>query len=204
MRFATCCFGYGRVETSGRGEPAAELRGVDETRLLHHDAPVLQHDEVRDALHAVARRERGRALRVDLQDDRLAGHLLRDPRDLGRGAPAGRAPCGPEVDEHRDGRLADDLVECRLVGVDRLRDRRERHLAAAATALVGDRKSTRLNSSHSSISYAVFCLKKKKINRNNIKIINKLIKNDKKSRRLQIKRRSRYNHVYKYKINESG
>src|SRR5438309_6085325 len=28
--------------------------------------------------------------------------------------------------------------------------------------LEGDRKSTRLNSSHSSISYAVFCLKKKK------------------------------------------
>src|SRR3712207_8163043 len=29
---------------------------------------------------------------------------------------------------------------------------------------VGDRKSTRLNSSHANISYAVFCLKKKKIN----------------------------------------
>src|SRR3989337_2996231 len=29
-----------------------------------------------------------------------------------------------------------------------------------------DRKSTRLNSSHGSISYAVFCLKKKKIPRN--------------------------------------
>src|SRR5207245_8141470 len=29
-----------------------------------------------------------------------------------------------------------------------------------------DRKSTRLNSSHGSISYAVFCLKKKKTNRN--------------------------------------
>src|SRR2546430_13601574 len=28
----------------------------------------------------------------------------------------------------------------------------------------GDRKSTRLNSSHSQISYAVFCLKKKTIN----------------------------------------
>src|SRR5258707_11936514 len=28
---------------------------------------------------------------------------------------------------------------------------------------VGDRKSTRLNSSHANISYAVFCLKKKKI-----------------------------------------
>src|SRR5689334_25403587 len=32
-----------------------------------------------------------------------------------------------------------------------------------AVALVADRKSTRLNSSHSSISYAVFCLKKKTI-----------------------------------------
>src|SRR5947209_11868030 len=30
----------------------------------------------------------------------------------------------------------------------------------------GDRKSTRLNSSHANISYAVFCLKKKKIKKN--------------------------------------
>src|SRR3712207_6878645 len=29
-----------------------------------------------------------------------------------------------------------------------------------------DRKSTRLNSSHANISYAVFCLKKKKLNNN--------------------------------------
>src|SRR3712207_9516702 len=35
----------------------------------------------------------------------------------------------------------------------------ERHLRQA----VADRKSTRLNSSHANISYAVFCLKKKKI-----------------------------------------
>src|SRR5690242_21252718 len=35
---------------------------------------------------------------------------------------------------------------------------------ARMTALV-DRKSTRLNSSHMSISYAVFCLKKKKNNK---------------------------------------
>src|SRR5690606_40640492 len=31
----------------------------------------------------------------------------------------------------------------------------------------GDRKSTRLNSSHVKISYAVFCLKKKNLNSNN-------------------------------------
>src|SRR5258707_5470829 len=33
---------------------------------------------------------------------------------------------------------------------------------------VRDRKSTRLNSSHANISYAVFCLKKKKINHTSI------------------------------------
>src|SRR5689334_24453726 len=35
------------------------------------------------------------------------------------------------------------------------------NLVAASANRLGDRKSTRLNSSHSSISYAVFCLKKK-------------------------------------------
>ena len=30
---------------------------------------------------------------------------------------------------------------------------------------IGDRKSTRLNSSHANISYAVFCLKKKNTNK---------------------------------------
>src|SRR5256885_8465301 len=35
--------------------------------------------------------------------------------------------------------------------------------ADAVGAVLGDRKSTRLNSSHLVISYAVFCLKKKKI-----------------------------------------
>src|SRR5689334_24547947 len=36
--------------------------------------------------------------------------------------------------------------------------------------LAVDRKSTRLNSSHSSISYAVFCLKKKKTNKHKHKL----------------------------------
>src|SRR2546422_2596898 len=44
-----------------------------------------------------------------------------------------------------------------IVGHDRLKQHLE---------LVRDRKSTRLNSSHGYISYAVFCLKKKKKNRN--------------------------------------
>src|SRR2546427_5631120 len=39
---------------------------------------------------------------------------------------------------------------------------RARHLAVTPSGDILDRKSTRLNSSHSQISYAVFCLKKKK------------------------------------------
>src|SRR2546428_9508971 len=39
-----------------------------------------------------------------------------------------------------------------------------RPLRLAIAHRLGDRKSTRLNSSHDQISYAVFCLKKKKTN----------------------------------------
>src|SRR5689334_24505731 len=52
-----------------------------------------------------------------------------------------------------EGGLADDEVQVRVLV--------DAELDLAALDL-GDRKSTRLNSSHSSISYAVFCLKKKK------------------------------------------
>src|SRR3712207_7586281 len=37
------------------------------------------------------------------------------------------------------------------------------HWIPLDAGVLGDRKSTRLNSSHANISYAVFCLKKKKI-----------------------------------------
>src|SRR5688572_32041738 len=48
--------------------------------------------------------------------------------------------------------------------LDETKDIREAEwrVAEPAPGLVEDRKSTRLNSSHSQISYAVFCLKKKK------------------------------------------
>src|SRR2546428_8179940 len=39
-----------------------------------------------------------------------------------------------------------------------------------------DRKSTRLNSSHDQISYAVFCLKKKKISRSYLNIVSCQVK----------------------------
>src|SRR2546430_8660534 len=55
-------------------------------------------------------------------------------------------------------------VRGRITGVPHMPGTRE-YLTCEAGEIVlaaGDRKSTRLNSSHSQISYAVFCLKKKK------------------------------------------
>src|SRR5256886_8994802 len=49
----------------------------------------------------------------------------------------------------------------RARGVSRGHGAVERAVVAAARGRARDRKSTRLNSSHSQISYAVFCLKKK-------------------------------------------
>src|SRR5690349_24033833 len=50
---------------------------------------------------------------------------------------------------------SDVFVECAGVGLSSM-------LAAAGQSVEKDRKSTRLNSSHVEISYAVFCLKKKR------------------------------------------
>src|SRR5207248_4290397 len=47
------------------------------------------------------------------------------------------------------------------IGLAQRRTRREDPGARAVVGQVADRKSTRLNSSHRTISYAVFCLKKK-------------------------------------------
>src|SRR5690606_41998921 len=63
-------------------------------------------------------------------------------------APASRSR--PRAD-HQDGRTDRDQWP--------VRNRRDRPARAEVRAL--DRKSTRLNSSHVKISYAVFCLKKK-------------------------------------------
>src|SRR5688572_31341438 len=54
------------------------------------------------------------------------------------------------------GRVADYLEFGELLAVDAL------HRTESCGGHFRDRKSTRLNSSHSQISYAVFCLKKKK------------------------------------------
>src|SRR2546430_11784372 len=61
----------------------------------------------------------------------------------------------------------DDVAEAKAKGrgITRLTNQAAIDMLQPGDVLVVDRKSTRLNSSHSQISYAVFCLKKKKIRR---------------------------------------
>src|SRR2546427_5263810 len=85
---------------------------------------------------------------------------------LGRRQPHAlrRRPHGRQLDDGADQRPGRGPLRRRMAGAE-LREPQP------------DRKSTRLNSSHSQISYAVFCLKKKKK-----KDIKKKIKNHEKAR----------------------
>src|SRR2546427_10761447 len=104
--------------------------------------------------------------RVERDDTMLAGLAGLDPvlpGELQGGLDRFRA-AGEEIElvelaRERGGELAGELLH-RAVGERGGRDVAE--LARLARQRL-DRKSTRLNSSHSQISYAVFCLKKKKV-----------------------------------------
>src|SRR5206468_11821276 len=63
------------------------------------------------------------------------------------------------VAQRRDARNRDLVAALHAVGE---RDTHALHGGSVHHHVVQDRKSTRLNSSHDQISYAVFCLKKKK------------------------------------------
>src|SRR5437762_8406654 len=64
-----------------------------------------------------------------------------------------RTPAGPAIDD----------TDAACAGEARRQERRLRHaeVAGSTRGRSADRKSTRLNSSHRCISYAVFCLEKK-------------------------------------------
>src|ERR1035438_8659062 len=94
-------------------------------------------------------------------DLRLAGFVKPDSEggaiDRDAGTRVAQQSLSPELAHVMGNDLARsaDILCQQLVG-----ERRHRH--RAVLALGSDRKSTRLNSSHLGISYAVFCLKKKK------------------------------------------
>src|SRR3712207_8820242 len=74
----------------------------------------------------------------------------------------------PEIDEDVTGKELDRATQHQIKTLEsRNAEWVARHLVMAGRLIddepeLADRKSTRLNSSHANISYAVFCLKKKK------------------------------------------
>src|SRR3712207_7799571 len=79
---------------------------------------------------------------------------------LFRSVGAGVDPVQRRVDLLDGAQQGGGPADCDRIG--HRRDRFGQGELALADAVGADRKSTRLNSSHANISYAVFCLKKKK------------------------------------------
>src|SRR5690349_23962318 len=127
---------------SGSGAGAAQLGGVGALRdqRAQHQLEVLA--ELRP------RGELVRRVAMDLLVADEGGVGERGPQRRFLGAHAERAVALLEVAEAQRRHFLDHLVDAHVVGRGG-----ERGV---------DRKSTRLNSSHVEISYAVFCLKKKK------------------------------------------
>src|SRR3712207_8442160 len=71
-----------------------------------------------------------------------------------------RRPGPEDRHEQRDGGQRALAARQQRQPLDLLPRRAGLHLDAGGEHVLGDRKSTRLNSSHANISYAVFCLKK--------------------------------------------
>src|SRR5438034_903462 len=144
-----------RVLAAPAEEGALEAVGEDLLRK-----PLVRHD--REAhLHEVPGRVRERAQLLEAFAPRAAPQLVHEPRADAASALAavhGKRPdLGHVRAERRQLGAADDLLATNRDGEpfgvhDELAERARQQI---------DRKSTRLNSSHTVISYAVFCLKKK-------------------------------------------
>src|SRR2546426_5479983 len=100
-----------------------------------------------------------------LQRERVATSAGRDGPGSGDRLRRGRSgrhlgPACEGSEEHR--RVRPRRGKTRRSGQARREDDARHAVAGRGAKAAGDRKSTRLNSSHLVISYAVFCLKKKK------------------------------------------
>src|SRR5690606_42020793 len=97
-------------------------------------------------------------------DDVVAGEPVTwalDVRNLGPDDEAGPVTI---TDEIPAGVIADAAADLTVTGTGWSLDSYDAAASAITPAGISDRKSTRLNSSHVKISYAVFCLKKKRTN----------------------------------------
>src|SRR5437867_4829762 len=145
------------LDVPEEGGPARTIvRAVIDAEDHVHHGPDRDHVAVR-------RRDDDRALRDRLhRDDAHLGDVEDRHHEV-------RPQIAGVVDRERS---PTEVVDPELVDAGSVGDVEDRHVQSVDRQLVGiaddrddqpDRKSTRLNSSHRTISYAVFCLKKKKM-----------------------------------------
>lgn len=109
---------------------------IHEAGLLADELAFREDGEVWDALHVIAGGELRAALGVNLQDDCLSCHFRSRLGDMRGSHAAGTTPFGPKIDQYRDGSVLNDIVEERVIRIDRLACRRERLLAGSAAARI--------------------------------------------------------------------
>ena len=99
--------------------------------------PPLEDEEIGNAADVVAGGKILVLIRVDFEHDGLPGEVGCGACDFGRGHATWTAPFGPEIDEHGNAGVLENLVEKSGVGGDGLGNRWQRILAGSAAACVG-------------------------------------------------------------------
>src|SRR5258708_9854819 len=151
-----------------------DLAGLDGNRHPQHrrqmqlNQPPVDHiaEQRIDVAVNIARL---RAMEFEVLDAPDARHELdaqevrqrEDRVTLGLGVPVNRVRSNVRFVGHQPVKDVDALIGAAGNEMAEQRDELVRYMVVADTAVPTDRKSTRLNSSHQIISYAVFCLKKK-------------------------------------------
>ena len=95
---------------------------VHYARLLLYQATFGKDGKVRNSPHLVAGRQLRIALRVNLQHNSSSRHFRGGPLNFGSRYATRAAPGGPEVDQHRNASLANDLIELLNIDYHRLVD----------------------------------------------------------------------------------
>src|SRR5688572_32964017 len=142
--------GLARRRRRDRGHGVLERISIDALLADRGESERLQLGDYRARYTAARQLRRRHTVRHALENVESLALLWGDVREkLVQGGGSGR--------DHAHGL---EPIDARRQPKRRQRGRQRG--AGARKVIVGDRKSTRLNSSHSQISYAVFCLKKKK------------------------------------------
>src|SRR6185503_6200658 len=170
LRKLTAVFVFGHRELKQRGlESGADRQRLPQQTIVRRHIAAAHHDH-EGLSHVQFRRQRIEPASAIHHLDRLALAMLAEQKARELRVPTGvagrkREPLaipllGPDGIVGEAGAIDPCLAECRVQFQRSIKRLARLHTQLWTLAL--DRKSTRLNSSHGYISYAVFCLKKKK------------------------------------------